>query len=125
MDNKLKLSPLGHTWLFDIDGTLVKHNGYKIDGKDTLLEGVAEFFSQIPEGDAVILLTARKQEYATQTERFLQENGIRFNQIIYNLPYGERILINDNKPSGLTSGYCLNSQRDRWCGLTFDVDESL
>ncbi len=27
-NNKLVLSPLGKTWLFDIDGTIVKHNGY-------------------------------------------------------------------------------------------------
>ena len=38
--NELLLSTLGHTWIFDLDGTIVKHNGYLIDGKDTLLPGV-------------------------------------------------------------------------------------
>lgn len=39
-----EFSPLAKTWILDIDGTIVKHNGYKIDGYDTLLEGVKEFF---------------------------------------------------------------------------------
>ena len=38
---ELTLSTLPKTWLFDIDGTLVKHNGYK-EGGDVLLPGVRE-----------------------------------------------------------------------------------
>ena len=41
---KKKISSLKKTWLFDIDGTIVKHNGYKLDGEDTLLPGVAVIF---------------------------------------------------------------------------------
>ena len=37
--NTLSLSKLPHTWILDLDGTIVKHNGYKLDGKDSLLEG--------------------------------------------------------------------------------------
>ena len=55
----LKLSSLAKTWIFDIDGTIVKHNGYKIDGYDTLLEGVSEFFEKLPKEDKVIFLTSR------------------------------------------------------------------
>lgn len=40
MGDVLTLSTLPKTWIFDLDGTLVKHNGYKIDGHDTLLERV-------------------------------------------------------------------------------------
>ena len=43
----LEFSPLEKTWILDVDGTLVKHNGYKIDGYDTLLEGVKEFFEKL------------------------------------------------------------------------------
>lgn len=39
---RLSLSSLPHTWLIDIDGTLLKHNGYK-EGGDELLEGVLDF----------------------------------------------------------------------------------
>lgn len=35
-----EVSTMGKTWILDIDGTLVKHNGYQLDGCDTLLEGI-------------------------------------------------------------------------------------
>ena len=43
MGDTMILSTLSKTWIFDIDGTLVKHNGYKLDGRDTLLEGAKEY----------------------------------------------------------------------------------
>ena len=45
--NKLILSTLAHTWILDLDGTIVKHNGYKLDGTDTLLEGAKEFLEKM------------------------------------------------------------------------------
>ena len=60
---KKKISSLKKTWLFDIDGTIVKHNGYKLDGEDTLLPGVADFFEKMSEDDVVIFLTSRTEEY--------------------------------------------------------------
>ena len=48
----LTLSPLPKTWLFDVDGTIVKHNGH-LHGGDELLEGVKEFFAQISTEDEV------------------------------------------------------------------------
>ena len=110
--NKLVLSPLGHTWIFDIDGTLVKHNGYIIDGKDSMLPGVAELLQQIPEKDLIILVTSRTDEYRQLTQDFLKENNIRYNHIIFNAPYGERILVNDDKPSGLKCSIAVNLKRD-------------
>lgn len=113
MSNKLELSTLGHTWIFDIDGTLVKHNGYKIDGYDTLLDGVSDFFkTEIRDIDYVLLVTSRTDEYKEKTIEFLNKNDIRFNNIIFNLPYGERILINDKKPSGLEMSKSINLDRD-------------
>ena len=94
MSNSVTLSSLGHTWIFDIDGTLVKHNGYKIDGFDTLLPGVKDFFNNsIRKEDTVILVTSRKEECRGQTIEFLKANEIRYDYIIFDLPYGERILI--------------------------------
>lgn len=98
-DETCRVSCLGKTWVLDLDGTLVKHNGYKTDGHDTLLDGIDTLLSQIKEEDMVIIVTARDRKYATQTEGFLTGNGIRYNHIIYNAPYGERILINDMKLS--------------------------
>ena len=112
MENKLTLSTLGHTWLLDLDGTIVKHNGYKIDGRDSLLDGAKEFLESIPEGDKIVFLTSRKVEYKDQTEKFLKENSIRYDEILFDLPYGERILLNDKKESGLVTGVAINKTRD-------------
>lgn len=123
--NNLVLSPLGHTWIFDIDGTICKHNGYKIDGQDTLLPGVKEFFKQIPEGDMIIFLTSRTNEYRQLTIEFLKENELRYDHIIFNAPYGERILVNDEKPSGLKCSISINLMRDNGIGLEIVENKDL
>ncbi len=112
MENKLTLSTLGHTWLLDLDGTIVKHNGYKIDGQDSLLDGAREFLESIPDGDKIIFLTSRKAEYKEKTEEFLKENAIRYDEILFDLPYGERILLNDKKERGLVTGIAVNKERN-------------
>ncbi|MDR2649198.1 MAG: hypothetical protein LBB94_05710 [Clostridiales bacterium] len=122
--NKLILSSLNHTWLFDLDGTIVKHNGYKIDGCDTLIKGAEEFLKSIPNGDMVVFITSRTDEYRGLTERFLVEHGIRYDHIIYNAPFGERILFNDRKPSGLETALAVNLERDEEIRLNISIDES-
>lgn len=107
-----KLSNLNKTWIFDLDGTLVIHNGYK-KGEDTLLPGVKEFFeNNISKDDYVLILTARKSEYKEITEKYLLDNKIFFDKIIYDLPVGERLLFNDKKDSGLITAYCFNLERN-------------
>ena len=125
MKQTLTLSSLGHTWILDLDGTIVKHNGYKTDGYDTFLEGAKEFLDSIPEGDMIIFLTSRKKEYSELTERFLKDNNVRFDHIIYEAPYGERILMNDNKPSGLKMGYAYTQHRDEKLIVNISIGEEL
>ncbi|MCM3389797.1 hypothetical protein M3649_16885 [Ureibacillus chungkukjangi] len=125
MNDILRLSPLSKTWIFDLDGTLVKHNGYKIDGEDSLLEGVKSFFEKIQDKDMVIILTARSSQYREQTVNFLKKQGIRFDLIIFDAPKGERIIFNDKKPSGLQTAFCLNQDRDQFIPLRFEIDETL
>lgn len=125
MESKLRLSPLGHTWLLDIDGTILKHNGHKTPEGDSLLEGALEFFNSIPEGDVIIFLTSRESRYSSLTEKFFSSHGIRFDKIIYDMPYGERILLNDDKPSGLKMGLALNKKRDSREFPEVKIDESL
>ena len=126
MDNeKYILSTLGHTWVLDLDGTIVKHNGYKIDGKDTLLDGALEFLSGIPEKDMIVFVTSRKDRYKEMTTTFLKENNIRYDYIIFDAPYGERILINDNKPSGLQMGMAINKKRDEKIAFVFEEDSDI
>ena len=121
--DKIILSSLPHTWIFDIDGTLVKHNGYMTEEGDSLLDGVAEFFASIPAEDMIILLTARPSMYREVTEKFFAENNIRYDHIIFDVPVGERILVNDTKPSGLKTAYAIERTRDHWDKLTIIEDD--
>lgn len=113
MGETLTLSTLSKTWIFDLDGTVVKHNGYKIDGKDTLLYGVREYMESIPSEDYILILTSRTDEYREMTISFLTEKGIRYNEIIFNMPMGERIVVNDRKPSGIDMAVAINLNRDQ------------
>lgn len=122
---KIIISSLGKTWILDLDGTIVKHNGYKIDGKDTLLDGAKEFLNSIPNNDMIIFITSRAKKCQKDTEDFLKKEGIRYHHIIYEAPYGERILLNDRKPSGLPMAIALNSERDKFIGDIFEIDKSL
>ena len=112
MEKELILSTLTKTWIFDLDGTLLKHNGYKIDGNDTLLEGIKEYLDAIPENDYILILTSRKDEYKDMTISFLQDKGIRYDQILFNIPMGERIVVNDRKPSGIDMAIAVNLDRN-------------
>lgn len=124
-ENQLVLSPLGHTWILDLDGTIVKHNGYKIDGFDSFLDGAKEFLDSIPEGDMIIFLTSRKETQRELTERFLAENGVRYEHIIFGVPYGERILMNDRKPSGLQTSIAVNGKRDKFEMIHIEISNNL
>lgn len=124
MLNNIVLSQLAHTWILDVDGTLCVHNGYK-HGGDTILAGVKEFFAQIPSEDMIILLTSRTAEEERNLVAFMQQHGLRYDHIIFNAPMGERILINDAKPSGLKTAYALNKQRDASLEVQLTIDEKL
>lgn len=122
---KLEFSTLSKTWILDIDGTLVKHNGYKIDGYDTLLDGVKEFFDNLSPNDKVVMLTARKEEYLEDLKKFLKENNLRYDYLLTDMPMGERILINDRKPSGLDMAFAVNKNRDDYFKIDFLIKEKL
>ncbi len=125
MGEVIKVSPLSKTWILDIDGTIAKHNGYKLDGHDTLLDGAKKFLDSVPESDMVVFITSRTEEYRQITLDFLKENNIRYDHIIFNAPYGERILINDRKPSGLNMSVAVNTQRDVFTESRFEVDNDI
>ena len=59
------------------------------------------------------------------TEKFLQKQGIRYDHIIYEAPYGERILLNDDKPSGLKMAYAVCTERNEVERIQIQRDESL
>jgi len=124
MNKNYIFSKLNKTWLLDIDGTLVKHNGH-LNGGDVLINGVKDFFKKINANDTVILLTSRNKKYKEELENFLQKNGVRFDNIIYDLPFGERILVNDEKNSGLKTAYAINKKRDEKLIINYVIKEDL
>lgn len=125
MRQTLRVSNLGHTWIFDLDGTIVKHNGYKLDGQDSFLPGAKKYIQSIPPKDMIIILTSRSDDVKEATESFLKENDIRYDRIVFNVPYGERILVNDDKPSGLCMSYAIRTKRDGPWRVSIDEDESI
>lgn len=126
MENKhFTVSALPKTWILDLDGTIVKHNGYKLDGTDTMLPGAKDFLAGIPEEDMIIFITSRKKEVRRLTEDFLQKENVRYHHIIFDAPYGERILINDKKTSNLTMAIAVNVERDHFMTERFEIDDTL
>ena len=45
---QINVSPMPKTWILDLDGTLVVHDGPYILGKDEFLQGAREFLDSIP-----------------------------------------------------------------------------
>lgn len=112
MEEKLILSTLSKTWIFDLDGTLLKHNGYKTDGVDSVLPGAKEYLDAIPICDKIVIFTSRTEQYRQMTLDFLDKKHIRYDEILFDMPMGERIVVNDKKPSGLNMAVALNLERD-------------
>ena len=119
----LELSSLPKTWILDIDGTIVKHNGYKLDGYDTLLDGVKEFYSKISLEDKIVLMTAREGKYLEDLKLFLKLNNLRYDYLLTDIPMGERVLVNDKKPSGMECAYAINKVRDENFILDYQIND--
>ena len=124
MQDKLTLSTLPHTWILDADGTICVHNGHK-HGGDRILPGVKEFFAKIPAGDMIVIITSRKESEKAALEAFLKKNGLRYDHIICDAPMGERILINDKKPSGLITAYSINLNRNEGIKTDIAIDKAM
>lgn len=101
-----------HTWFIDLDGTIFKHNGC-YEGGDELLPGVKELWDTFSKDDAIIITSAREERFKDMTIKFLNDNGLRFDHIIFGLPRGERVVINDIKPQGLKTAVAWNVNRDK------------
>lgn len=56
---------------------------------------------------------------------FLHKNNIRYDYILTDMPFGERILVNDRKPSGLNTAYAINKDRDDKLNIEFAINEDL
>ena len=99
------------------------HNAY-LEGEDVFIDSSVEFIKKIPENDKIIFLTSRDERYKDRTMESLNKREIRYDNIIFNAPFGERIIINDMKPSGLKMAYAVNVVRNEGLGsVTVSYDE--
>lgn len=85
------------------------------------MPGAKEFLDGISEDDMIIFLTARGEWEKEHTLRFLKENHVRYDHIIFGAGQGERVLINDNKPDGLVTAVAVNTTRDKFCQTKFQT----
>lgn len=60
----------------------------------------------------MIILTSRTEEYREATIAFLRRYSVRYDEILFNMPMGERIVVNDRKPSGLDMAVAMNIDRN-------------
>ena len=115
MTAPLRLSTLPHTWLIDLDGVIMPHNGH-LRGDESLLPGAHELWASIPAGDCVVVMSAREEEHAAAALALMAAAGLRVDRALFGLPVGERILINDAKPGGLLTALAVNLERDKGLG---------
>lgn len=119
----LKLSNLPKTWIIDIDGTIFIHNKY-LESEDALVPKFLDFYKQIDPNDYILLVTSREKKYQSQTLKSLKKFKIRFDHILFDIPNGERILINDIKPRGLKTGLVILNKRDNFGDVRIVIDSS-
>lgn len=112
------------TYFIDIDGTIVpnltledleKYNQVPNYIQD-LLPGVKEFFTHLHKYDVVIFTTARGSEFREITERTLRFHKIKYNQMIMDLPAGQRFLINDTVNMFYQKAIAVNVLRNHGMG---------
>lgn len=113
LSHRLRLSALPKTWFIDIDGTIVAHNSCKEQHSDVvMLPGVEAFLSRIADSDTIFLTTSRPRQQCICVLNAVSKIFKGRLLLVDSLGHGERILINDLKPSGLQMAYSLNLRRD-------------
>lgn len=121
----LRMSTLPKTWVLDVDGTIVVHNGHLRPVGDELLPGVKEFFASLPPQDVVVLLTAQKKGDRSEVGSLLHRPPHQIRHHPLRNAAGERILVNDCKPSGLPTAFAINKKRDEPLSIHVVRDETL
>lgn len=100
-------STLNKTFFIDVDGTIFEHN------TNNILPGVLEFFNKIDKNDKIIITTSRKSYNQDNLIDALKQYNLRYDKIIFDLPLGERIVINDIKPeTNLNTAIAININRN-------------
>lgn len=122
---------IGDTYFLDIDGTLVPHltneqidliMSNKIVIKEELLVGVKELWTKFKKNDVIIITTARRESHRELTTKIFTENNLRYDNLIMNLPSGQRVLINDSPDIFYKKAISINVKRNQ--GFYFDASAS-
>lgn len=104
------------TIICDIDGTILKHHGNLTKQFTTpaeLLPGTIEKLNEWDrKGYQIILLTGRKEPMRKTTEEQLANLGIFYDKLVMGVTSGERILINDEKPTGEKTAFAVSIKRN-------------
>jgi hydroxymethylpyrimidine pyrophosphatase-like HAD family hydrolase len=91
------------TVICDIDGTLIEHRGAAsrhMSNSPKILPYVIDRLEEWDlKGYSIVLLTGRKESMRNKTEQQLEMCGIFYDQLIMGVGGGQRILINDLKPT--------------------------
>ena len=125
------MDTLNKTWFVDVDGTILYHQtNYSLDelievlGEDSFnyehpIVSAVEFFQVLPETDIIVVATARENRHIDHTLNVLEYIGMPFDQWIFDLGSGPRVVVNDIKPPGaagnkraLKTAYGINLDRD-------------
>jgi phosphoglycolate phosphatase-like HAD superfamily hydrolase len=104
----------------DIDGTLLKHHNDGLSAilteEPELLPGVIDKLNEWEaKGYKIILVTGRSESMRGATERQLESLGIFYSALMMEVT-GDRILINDKKPSGRVAASAINIDRNAGIG---------
>ena len=106
------------TLFIDIDGVLVENSGQYFSPRwgetSAITENVKAINSMFDSGKTqVILTTARKDSFKKQTEKQLENAGVKYHQIIYGLLHCKRIIVNDySKTNPYKSCDAINLKRN-------------
>jgi hypothetical protein len=92
------------TLFLDIDGTLVKNSGQYFSpqwGTTPALVNNVDYLRKVYQTGKVriVLTTSRKPEFEKETKEQLKKWSIPYDQIIFDLPHAQRILVNDFAPT--------------------------
>jgi len=106
------------TLFLDIDGVLLSNTSDKIpplNGTGSPLKENLKFIQELHshKRTTIILTTGRRETERSSTIKELKEKAIPFDQLIMNLPHGQRIVINDFANSNpFPSARAINLKRD-------------
>ncbi len=112
----MSLDPRPKSLFLDLDGTLLEHPGSLsaiLTSPHRVLPGVMTKLNKWnAQGHRIILTTGRPESMRRFTEEQLQVLGIFYDQLVMGITGGERVLINDRKPSGQDTAKAINIDRN-------------